>query len=492
MIISSQELPFTEWVPDLGEYNAGLSTAKNCIAYKNLYKPVLQPESISDELGSKCLNAFSMRASDGTVHIFAGTATALYKLDGSTWVDVTRLSGSYNTSADGTWVFAVFGDVVCATNYADDIQQFDVLNDAEFSQLSATAPRARYIFVVNNFLVALDTVDGDGALAYRVKWSALGDITDWTPDINTQAGFNDLFGGGFGNIAGTGNQNYGTILQDTAIWRMEYVGGDSIFTFSLQVQQAGTKIAKSVKAVGNYTFFLDEDGFYLFDGTGVTPIGRGKIDKWFLNRFNSSYDYNLSSAIDPVNKLYVVAYPTVIDGGETPQEMLVFNYNESKWTYIEQQTDVVFGFLATGYTLETLSAAFPDIETVPYSLDSRFWQGGRFLLACVNSSHALCSFSGQPYTAIITTQESRLNENGKAVLTTIYPIIENGTIRARIAYRGLFGDSVSYTPYSAKNSITGSIDIMQEARFIRAEFELSGDWDNAKGFSYKARASGVV
>lgn len=495
-MIKSEEIPFPEWLPDLGDYAAGASDAKNCFSYSGLYKSIPQLTPSTDAISSDTvISAFSMRASDGVTHNFAATSTKLYKQNGLAWDDVTRGSGGdYTTPTDGFWSFVSFGDLVIASNYADDIQAFDVSSDTEFSQLSSTAPRAKYIFVTNNFLVCLNTVDSDGVLPNRVRWSPLGaPAGDWTASISTQAGFNDLFGGGFSNTAGVGNQTFATIIQDSAIWRMEYVGGDQIFTFSLDVQERGSKIAQSVKTNGIVTYFLDGDGFYAYDGRAALPIGRGKIDKWFFDRFNSSYDYRLTTAIDPVNRLYLVGFPTVLEGSEIPQIILVCNEVDARWTYIEQPLQVLYEGLTVGLTLEQLSALYPDIETVPYSLDSPFWQGGRYLSAAITTDGKAGAFNGAtPYEATIGTTEIRLNNTGKTTVNAIEPIYEEGTVTGRVGYRNGLTETVNYTSYQSQNLYTNEIDIRINARFMRAEFKFSGSWDEAKGFTYTARAAGKV
>lgn len=493
MIPLSPIIPFGEWMPDQGQFNIGLTEAKNCIAFDGYYGPIKKFNPNGDSLPLKSLGAYSMRASDGTVHVFSGTATKLYKLNGTSWDDVTWSAGDYTTAADGYWVFTNFGDLVIATNYNDDIQVFNVSSSTEFDQLSTTAPQAKWVFVLNNFLVCIDTVDGDGSIGNRVRWSPLGDpMGDWTPNIDTQAGFNDLVGGGFKNTAGTGTDSYGTILQDSGIWRMQYVGGDQIFTFDLQVQDRGTIYPRTVTTNGEVTYFLDVDGLCLFNGTSVVNFGEGKINNWFYSRFNSSYSYSASAAIDPINKIYVISFPTVQDGSPDAALMLLYNYKSGKFSYVEQSLDCIFGFLTTGYTLETLSAAHPNIEIVPYSLDSSFWQGGDFLLGAINSDGQVGTFAGEQYTANIATPEINLEGNGKSIISSILPIIESGVVSVRIGYRDKLTDPVAYTEYFPQNSTTNEINNPHRGRFLRAEFEISGNWGLAKGYAYRAKLGGIV
>ncbi len=71
---------------------------------------------------------------------------------------------------------------------------------------------------------------------YAIRWSAIGDPTDWptagTTDARTKQsgvqGFNNEFGQVTG-IAGTDFTAY--VFQERGIWKMTYVGGDIVFTF---------------------------------------------------------------------------------------------------------------------------------------------------------------------------------------------------------------------------------------------------------------------
>lgn len=258
------------------------------------------------------------------------------------------------------------------------------------------------------------------------------------------------------------------------------------------MQDRGTVYPKSVTTNGAVTYFLDIDGFCVFDGTGVLNIGEGRVNKWFFDRFNSSYDYNISCGIDPINKNYALAFPTVQNGSPDACMVLLYNYKSNRFSYMEEYIDIIFGYLTSGYTLETLSAVFPDLDTVPYSLDSTFWQGGDFLFGAIDADGALGSFSGDNYTATISTPEARLNPNGKAPILGVLPIVESGTITCRVGYRDKISDTVQYTSSHSKNSITDEIDVMVQSRFFRAEFTLSDDWDLAKGYAYKAKFGGIV
>jgi hypothetical protein len=52
------------------------------------------------------------------------------------------------------WSFAQFGDVLLASNNAEKIQAWTVNSSTAFADASATAPIAKYITVVRDFVVA--------------------------------------------------------------------------------------------------------------------------------------------------------------------------------------------------------------------------------------------------------------------------------------------------------------------------------------------------
>ena len=131
---------------------------------------------------------------DGNASNFAGTLTTLEKLNtDNTWSDVKKLGG-YTTAADDMWEFVQWDDQVIATNFGDPIQSFDLSSSSLFADLAASAPKARHITVVREFVVVGNTNDAtDGNVPFRVRWGPIGDPAgDWAVSAATQADFQDL------------------------------------------------------------------------------------------------------------------------------------------------------------------------------------------------------------------------------------------------------------------------------------------------------------
>jgi hypothetical protein len=90
-------LPFGDWRPDIADYQQQYSkTITNVVARGDGYGPVKALQGFSDALPATCRGAFLATQPDGTIAVFAGTLTRLYKLDNTTleWDDVTRTNAT--------------------------------------------------------------------------------------------------------------------------------------------------------------------------------------------------------------------------------------------------------------------------------------------------------------------------------------------------------------------------------------------------------------
>src|ERR1700738_4768331 len=117
-----------------------------------------------------------LRAGAGTVRLFwrsVSTATKLYQMNNTTftWTDVSKGGGSYSSVPTGDqWQFAQFNNFVFAVQINTVPQVFDLTSSTAFADLGGSPPQARYIAVVNRFVV----LSGLGSSTpYRVQWSGL-------------------------------------------------------------------------------------------------------------------------------------------------------------------------------------------------------------------------------------------------------------------------------------------------------------------------------
>jgi hypothetical protein len=150
-------IPFGEYRPDVSDFSGQHTIAlANVLPRGDGYGPFPGFTIFTAALPAVCRGFFFARKSDGSVVVFAGTATKLYRLDntGFSWSDVSKALGSYSAlPSTDQWQFAQFGNKVIAVQANTVPQVFDLASSTEFADLGGSPPPARYVSVVLRFLV---------------------------------------------------------------------------------------------------------------------------------------------------------------------------------------------------------------------------------------------------------------------------------------------------------------------------------------------------
>lgn len=495
-------IPFGEWLPDQPELNnPGAITMTNVVPRTTeSYGPAraLAPV-VNVALSAACQGAIYVRAADANIAGFAGDISKLYLHDADDdWRNVSR-SAAYSTAADERWAFTVFGEVVLATNFANEIQYYTLGVSAPFANLSADAPKARYIARVKDFVMVANTTDPiSGAVPQRVWWPAIDDPSLWpTPGSTSaaavQSDYADLVGEGGWNqgiVGGLSGADV-AVFQERNIWRGSYIGPPAIYGFSVVESARGTPAPGSIVSVGPAVYYLADDGFYVFDGVRSLPIGDGKVDRTFWAEVDQSALYRITSAADPLNKIIYWAYAGPQNSGGTPNRILCYHYGIGRFTKLEQTLEFMVQALTIGYTLEELDA-FGTLETLPFSLDSRAWTGGRLNLAAFNTDHKLALFSGASLAATMDTKEAQMNERGSAHVSRIWPLVDTDQAQASVGRRDRLGDAITWSTPSSMTTTTGSCPVRSTGRYQRARVTIPAGtlWQNAQGVDFEARGAG--
>lgn len=476
-------IEFPEWLPDLPDYNnPGATVAQNVIPAGISYQQFLGQVAFSTALNARCQGAFSTKDQDGNTANFAGTSTKLYKNTSSTYNDVS-LAGGYTTSATESWHFTRFGNRVIATNFADNPQTWTLGSSSAFANLT-TALKARYCSKVRDFLVFGDTYDGsDGNIPHRVRWSAIGDPTDFTVSASTQSDFNDL-DSEFGWVRQVVGGEYGVVFQERAINRMTYAGSPTIWQFDQVESKRGTQSPYSVVKAGNIIFYLSMDGFYAFDGSMSIPIGANKIDKTFYADQDLNYLQRIYGCADLNQQIIYWLYPGSGNASGNGNKILAYNYSPNakmRWTQITGlNLEFLYNSMSVGYNLDQLDP-FGTMETLAYSLDDRVWTGGNFLLSGFDSAHKQVNFTGAALTALLETKEAQIFEGQRAKITRLRPVIDgSGTITIQLGTRNLLSESVTYGSAISVDS-TGNCPLRSNARYHRARVNIAGGFNDAMG-----------
>ena len=436
-----QKILFGEWLPDQPGVAGNVTDAKNCYPVSNGYAPVKSEVDYSDAAAQNLLITFAGKFS-GATNLFAAGATQVYKFD-SNDASLDALTTTGYTAVEG-WDVTQFGSKMILANGQDILQSYDLSSSTYVTDLDAAAPRAKYVTVVRDFVVAAN----DATDSNKVYWSDINDETDWTPGAASQSDFQIVPDGG--DITGLAGGEYGLIFLERAIYRMSYTGSPFFFQFDAISRSLGCISNGSIAQYGNLTYFLADDGFYACDGQSTKPIGVEKVNRWFFdNAIPGEIPTGMSATVDPVNKLVIWKFNNTFGG----KFLLMYSIDLARWSYAETTATSIAYALTPSATLEQVDNYSASIDALDIPLDSRVFAGGQLLFAGV-SGQKIISFSGQPKTATISTGDIDV---GRSTIMLAKPIVDNGSANIAVASRDLLNEQVEFgtaVPADAENRVS--------------------------------------
>lgn len=463
-----QKIIFGEWLPDQPGVMGAITDAKNCYPVANGYAAIKSEADYSDAAGANLLITFAGKFG-GASTLFAASATQIYKFDSSD-ASLDALTTTGYTAVEG-WDVTQFGSKMILANGQDKLQSWTLNSSTYFGDLSASAPIAKFVTVVRDFVVAAN----DGTDTSKVYWSDLNDETDWTPAAASQADSQILPDGG--DITGLAGGEYGLVFLERAIYRMSYAGSPFFFQFDAISRSLGCISNGSIAQYGNLTYFLADDGFYVCDGQTTKNIGTEKVNRWFFdNAIPNEISTGMSATVDPVNKLVIWKFNNTFGG----KYLLMFSIDLNKWSYAETTATSIAYVLTPSATLEQVDNYNTSIDALDIPLDSRVFAGGQLLFAGV-SGQKIIAFSGQPKTAIITTGDIDV---GRSTVMLAKPIVDKGTGSIAISSRDNLAEQVEFGSDVAADA-ENRVSLRSNGEYHRLRLTPSGaNWETAVGLEF--------
>lgn len=462
-MIPSRVLPVAEWLPDQPEFEGGTSRVVNAVPQATTYRAMNGLVTVTDAIDSRVFRGFVAKDDSDVVNNFAGDAGKLYKLTSGVWGDVSKLGGYAATN----WEFTKFGQRIIAAAKDEPIQYFDMGTSALFDDLAGSPPQAEHVAVVRDFVVLGNLDEGGTQNPAKLQWSGFNNSEIWGSDLATQTDFQELFGNG-GNIQRIVGGEYGVILQENSIWRMDYVGTPTVFRFDEVERGRGTPAPNSVCWLGEQIFYWGNDGFYMFNGVSSAPIGAEKVDRYVKNRIDTSRYSELVGAVDRRNRLVIWSIP-LIEGGS---ELIIYNWAVGKWGQSEIQIEAINEFAEAGYTLDDLDALFADIDSESIPVDSPDFRGGTLNLGAFTTTHELGTFSGDQLTIEVDTVETADPSGMRVFIDTVRPIAEACEhISVALVSRDNVGVDLVVTDFKATNEI-GECQFHDNVRFFASALRV--------------------
>lgn len=491
-------IEFGQLMSDMPSFqNRGSLKVDNVIPLPKGYKSFPSfAELTTTALTGPAVGLHTQLSDSGTTN-YCGDATKLYQMNSSiVFVDKSKAGGYNNSTTENSrdfWSFAQFGSRVIATNFADNIQSFVEGTSTVFADLVSL--KAKYVAVIRDFVFVGYTNESGTTYSNRVKWSGINDPTTFTPSQTTLSDYQDL--PDTGNVQGIASgEEFGVIFTDKAIWRADFIGTPLVFSFNKVADNIGCFAPRSIASVGSDVFFLSQDGFYkISNGSQIRPIGKGKIDEFFLDDLSSNKE-GICSAIDTNNSLYIVSYRgSGATGGSTVNnKMVVYNYATDSWSTCSGQ-DLDFIGTASQEAFTTLESldVLGSIDDLPKPLDSYYYQEGILGLSGFSSDKKFGKFLGGSMTATVDTTEFEGIEGRRSTLINARPIVdangENTTITVTPITRSSQADSVS-TGSAVTVKSSGDCPLRTNSRYHRLRVTVNGNFKNMQGVDVEARPEG--
>src|SRR6266567_2704580 len=481
-------LAFGEYRPDVSDYE-GQHTRNilNVLPRGDGYGPMRDVMSLTQALPSSCKGAFTARKNDGSVVVFAATTTKLYRLSNTdySWVDASLGAGTYTTLNDvDQWQFAQFGNFVIAVQANAVPQVYDITGAGPFANLAGSPPQARYVANVGRFLV----LSGLNSNPYRIHWSGLNDVTNWTSGVNF-SDFQDFPDGGFVRTVAGGE--FGVIFQDSAIRRMTFVpGSTAAFQIERIAQDDGIYAPLSLAKAGEKLFFCSPQGFKVISGTGVpTQIGRERIDRTALADIDISQPQFFVGVADPASSRIFWSYKSVNNGNTNFDKGLCYDWAIDRWTPISWTGEFLCTLVQPGVTLENLDSVSSSIDALTLSLDS--YSTAVVPQLALFNGHTGQIFSGTAKEATLETSEHGAAPN-RIRVRGFRPITDASGYYGRLSYRDTESSAVSLTNEIAVNA-NANIDVNVAARYARGRIRIPAGttWTFAVGVEPDVSTEGL-
>lgn len=477
-------IKYGEWLPDASDLmNGGSIEVKNVIPSSRGYKPFRSLQPISGAVDEYLRGFHTAKSASGTAFTFVADRQKIYRqsVSGGTPTSVSRAS-NYSLSSSERWQFATFGSYVIAAGPANSqLQKYQLGADTQFSDISG-APNAKYVAVVKDFVVCANVYYGGNDYPDQVRWSEINSATGWTIGDN-QADYQAI--SDLGHITGIVGGEVGIVFLEKGIARMQYVGSPLIFTFEKLETNQGTRFPGSIASIGpNMTFYLSDNGFFLFDGQRSVPIGDGKVDQFFLQDLNYDKSDRITSIIDPREQVVLWSYPSK-ESVNDPDKIIIYHWPSGRWSLAEVDHESLGITSSVGLTLEELDNLSSNLDELQISLDDPSLAGGQFQLVC-SKDKKINEFSGVPLDATLTTEEFEPSRGRFSVVKSVMPYITTKaaqtslTVTTAIGSRNRQIDLPTFSDAVAVNENNLCLH-RKNGRYHRIKTEISGNWRFALG-----------
>jgi hypothetical protein len=487
-------VPFKPWRPSLKAPNSGMTADVDGV----LPRPdgfTFWPGPVQETTALPAASAGAVTVFDdnNNPQTFGSTQADLFHLQSGTpyptWANASSSAGAYHCDPLQKWQFAQWGQTIVAVNINDVPQTCSLTGgDYTFSNLAGSPPKARLVHVYLDFMLLANLSTNSRVL----QWSAINDNTTWTPGVNLSDTQELADGGPIYGLCGTSTVY---VLQAQCVRRMTFSpGSPETFDIIKIVADRGCECPDSIVELGDACFFLSRDGFWMLDGSGMNPISANKIDQWLLDNVPLANRYLTEGMVDPVmHRVYWSVRSTNAPSNTTgPDLMLCYDFVDQEWTKATLSSKHLLNWVSQGYALDQLGQ-FGNLDNLPYSLDSAYWQGKRRVPGVIGNDNILYSFTGSSLAASIEVMDFQPMPAKRIWVSGITLDTDCLGWSLAMGSRERFGDPINWGTAVVHES-TGAAGCASNSRLIRPRFTFpaGATWRIASGFVPELAPAGDI
>lgn len=363
-----------------------------------VYSPF--PSAYSSGFGDfpgKALTATTYQA-EGHSYNYAADLYSLYLYDKPTksWTSIK----TYNSPADDRQSVIFNGEAY----FVDGQNYLTVANKEVVDEIPDTPLGAKLITTSKNFVILGNWTGNEQS----IQWSALGNGRYW-PAPGTEAATvaqsgTATFPGTHGNLKGLVGevQNAAALLiYESSVYKLQYTGNGDVWEADKIDSSTGTIATNSIVTAGGIAYWYSNEGFIACDGSSFDRIGFQKVDTWFHQNVDLSNLSKVTATHLPDLNSVVWSFPSA--GSTFNNWLLIYNYLVGEFAFVEEPVDCFLTGYTNPWTLEEIDTISTDIEQVPLSFDSDFFNATKRVYLFFQEGRVL-TFGGTGRTCSLTSQ----------------------------------------------------------------------------------------
>ena len=285
--------------------------------------------------------------------IIASSDYHLYSYSPSNNTYTQKLAGGGSFNSNEQYSGIVFDNGFYITRPDRVPQYLSLSSSGNFANLANwdANHRCKVLRSFNSFLIALNITKSSGNFPTMVKWSDIKvDLVnpDWDiTNASLLAAENTIADMPSEIVDGLPLRNSFFIYSRDQIWRMDFIGGNDIFSFNKVFEKTGLINTNCVVEVDGKHYCFGLDDLYVHDGTTKQTIADGRVRKFIFDGINTSDNSG------EVSKAFFVTYNAVakevlfcytsgdahvasdLAGSSRCNRAAVFNITNSTWAFID-------------------------------------------------------------------------------------------------------------------------------------------------------------